>query len=135
MSLPSRKGYFTNGLAALAFRVSGPKVGGIDRRQGFSDGRAELPSIDQGGDFIEQDTLFRHVGRLEHGAGEHEFPHESGAFALKEIQVKRRFVFDDANNFALRTNHFGHDHPISICVIKIGDEIDILAPQRSKLLG
>ena len=73
-SLPSRKDYFADGFTAFALCVNRPEIGRIDRRYGFGQGRAERSAFNQGGNFIQQKTLFSHVGRLEHRAGEHGFP-------------------------------------------------------------
>ena len=73
-SLPSRKDYFADGFTAFDLCVNRPEIGPIDRRYRFGQGRSERSAFNQGGNFIQQETLSSHVGRLEHRAGEYGFP-------------------------------------------------------------
>jgi len=99
------------------------KVGGVDRGQGFSQRRVQFFSVHQRGDFVQDVALGCHVGCSIHRTCEHKFPCECSALAFEEIQFERAGVFDDANNFSLGPDEFGHDGPIDVCVAEIGDEV------------
>ena len=132
---PLAENKLADGAAGFGLGMSCPEIFRVDRRQRFGEGRAELSSFDQGGDFVEDLPLDGYVRRLIHRAREHELPYESGALVLEQIQIERLGAFHDGDDASLRADDFGHHVPVCVGVAKVCDEAHFPAPQRKQLRG
>ena len=77
-SLPCRSEafeyYLAEGLAAFDQRVRACQIRGVDTAHRDLSGRSHTAGFDQARHLVQEHALLVHVGRLEDGAREHQFP-------------------------------------------------------------
>ena len=83
--LPPLKNEFPHHFPVLELLMGVAQVGRIDGRNRLLKRTLKDAFIEQAGDFAEYVVLFDHVGRFEHGAGEHKFPAKAGRFGFEFV--------------------------------------------------
>ena len=70
------------------------EVGGADQAEHLVQRRLQDALVDEARDLVQQLALRRHIGGLEHRAGEHELPVDGDALALQRIDIEGLRIID-----------------------------------------